>query len=159
MYGPCREDNPTSFCIRDSRCLKKFSKRFQEAINVPDDVYPVYKRWNTGKYVIKKIADKEVKLNNRSIVFYNLYLFRKYRAHINVEIYSSIKAVKYINKYIYKGNNIATIKFWNFPDTDKVTRYLQGRYVSLAKSVVQLFKFSVYELYPPVTRLPVHLKG
>jgi hypothetical protein len=36
---------------------------------------------------------------------YNLYLSTKYHAHINVEICTTIKAVKYLYKYVYKGHD------------------------------------------------------
>ncbi len=40
---------------------------------------------------------------------YNLHLATKYHVHINVEICSSIFAVKYLYKYVYKGPDCATI--------------------------------------------------
>jgi outer membrane lipoprotein-sorting protein len=42
-------------------------------------------------------------VDNRWIVSYNLHLATKYHAHINVEICSSISAVKYMYKFVYKG--------------------------------------------------------
>jgi hypothetical protein len=36
---------------------------------------------------------------------YNLYLLRLFNYHINVEACGSIKAVKYLFKYIYKGHD------------------------------------------------------
>lgn len=36
------------------------------------------------------------------VIPYNHYLAGKYKAHINVEICGSVKAVKYIHKYIHK---------------------------------------------------------
>ena len=38
-----------------------------------------------------------------------LTAFFKYNAHINVEVYGSIYAVKYIHKYIYKGTDRITV--------------------------------------------------
>jgi hypothetical protein len=37
------------------------------------------------------------------VVPYNPYLTRRYKAHINVEVCSSIKVIKYVYKYVYKG--------------------------------------------------------
>ncbi len=47
-------------------------------------------------------------VDNQWIVPYNLHLATKYHAHINVEICSSISAVKYLYKYVYKGPDRAT---------------------------------------------------
>ena len=43
------------------------------------------------------------------MVPYNLYLCVKYNSHINVEICSSVKVVKYLYKYVYKGHDHAII--------------------------------------------------
>ena len=43
-------------------------------------------------------------------MLYNPYLSAKYNAHINVEICVSVKACKYIFKYIYKNNDRASLR-------------------------------------------------
>jgi hypothetical protein len=40
---------------------------------------------------------------------YNPYLLRLFNCHINVEACGSIKAVKYLFKYIYKGHDRASV--------------------------------------------------
>jgi len=57
------------------------------------------------------------KIDNRWIIPYSLYLTIKYRAYINVKVCASIKSVKYIYKYIYKGNDRTTLRL---TDGDKV---------------------------------------
>ena len=44
--------------------------------------------------------------------------------HINVEILASIKAVKYIHKYIYKDSDQVTVELENA--NNKIKQYLQG---------------------------------
>ena len=51
-----------------------------------------------------------VPLDNRYIVPYNPYLSKKYSAHINVEICSSINSCKYLYKYVYKGPDMASVQ-------------------------------------------------
>ena len=51
-----------------------------------------------------------VPLGNRYIVPYNPYLLKKYSAHINVEICSTINSCKYLYKYVYKGPDMASVQ-------------------------------------------------
>ena len=44
------------------------------------------------------------------MVPYNPYLCQKYNAHINVEICVTIKSVKYIYKYVFKGHDCAQVQ-------------------------------------------------
>lgn len=49
-------------------------------------------------------------LDNRWVVPYNPYLCQKFDCHINVEVCATIKAVKYIYKYVYKGHDRAQVE-------------------------------------------------
>jgi hypothetical protein len=56
--------------------------------------------------------------DNRWVVPYNPYLTMWYQCHINVEVCSSITAVKYLYKYVYKGHDRAfgsgAARSWGF---------------------------------------------
>jgi hypothetical protein len=67
------------------------------------------------------------------VVPYNPYLSVKYRAYINVKVCASIKAIKYINKYIYKGNDRITVQLLD--NNDKISKYLYGRYIGPTEAV------------------------
>ena len=95
-------------------------------------------------------------MDNRQIIPYSLYLTAKYHTYINVKVYASIKSVKYIHKYIYKGSDRTTLRLI---DSNKVSQYLQGRYIGPSKAIWRLFKFPVYREFPPVIQLAVHLLG
>ena len=95
-------------------------------------------------------------IDNCQIILYSLYLTVKYYIYINIEICTSIKAVKYIHKYIYKGSDCTTLQL---TDGDEVNKYLQGCYIGPSKAIQRLFKFLIYKEFPPVIQLTVHLPG
>ena len=105
MHGPCGVANPNSPCMEDGKCTKKFPKDFTE-VTMECDGYPQYRRRDDGKYIMKN----GVPLDNRHIVPYNPYQSKKYNAHINVEICSTINSCKYLYKYVYKGPDMASVQ-------------------------------------------------
>ena len=105
---------------------KRFPKRFSPVIVVHEDGYLEYRRRDDLRSISVPLpghAGQTVDLDNRWIVPYNPYLSRKYRAHINVEVYASVRAVKYIHKYIYKGGDRATVRVEQ-ADNDEISQYL-----------------------------------
>lgn len=105
MHGPCGPMHPECACMDKGVCSKHYPRDFCEHTTENEDGYPLYRRRNDGRSVQKK----GVPLDNRSVVPYNRALCLKYNAHINVEVCSSISAVKYIHKYIYKGPDRAQV--------------------------------------------------
>ena len=93
MHGPCGTgtDSP---CMADGKCTKRYPRDFSETTTVGTDAYPVYKRPSDGREVVVKGKT----LNNRHVVPYNAYLSLMFNCHINVEICSSLKAIKYLHK-------------------------------------------------------------
>ena len=72
--------------------------------NCADDITCVY--WpDNGRYVLRN----NVKLFNDMVVPYNPALLLKYNCHINVEVVSTIRAVKYQYKYVLKGGTRAAV--------------------------------------------------
>ncbi|UYV81362.1 hypothetical protein LAZ67_20000935 [Cordylochernes scorpioides] len=49
-------------------------------------------------------------VDNRWVVPYNPYLLVRFIAHINVEVCASVKSVKYLFKYVYKGHDRAEVE-------------------------------------------------
>jgi hypothetical protein len=90
----------------------------------------------------------------------------KYDAHINVEVYNNIHAVKYLFKYVYKGHDRAIVEIshqsnnaidGNVVETDEIKKYLDCRYVSASEAMWRIFKFDMHERFPTVERLQYHL--
>ena len=83
-----------------------------------------------------------------------------FNCHINVEVCSSIKAVKYIYKYIYKGHDKASFSI-DQPDADgnidEIKRYVDARWVTPPEAMWRIFGFPLCANYTPVLQLPLHL--
>jgi hypothetical protein len=95
-HTPC---NNKSNCFENGKCTKRFPRNFTNHTYEDDNGYPSYR----GREQ-KSISIGKHSIDNRWVVPYNPYISTKYNAHINVEICSSIKAIKYLYKYVYKGH-------------------------------------------------------
>ncbi|CAC5384605.1 unnamed protein product [Mytilus coruscus] len=138
---------------------KGFPKEFRQTKLQTWDGYPLYKR-SDNAITIEKHG---VILDNRWVVLYNPYLCIKYSAHINFEICSSVKAVKYLNKYVYKGHDkimagIQTIQA-DSEDHNEITQFVDARYVSASEGSWRIFHYDLHNRSPAIQRLAVHLPG
>lgn len=93
------------------------------------DGYPLYRRRPDGPQV--KIRDHI--MDNRWVVPYNPYLLAMFDCHINVEMCSTIKAVKYLYKYIYKGHDkiiyhLVTVE--QSEQIDEIRQFRDARWIS-----------------------------
>ncbi|XP_057310254.1 uncharacterized protein LOC130648233 [Hydractinia symbiolongicarpus] len=113
----------------------------------------MYHRPDNGRTV--RIRNLDV--DNRWVVPYNPFLCKKYMAHINLEACVSIKSVKYLYKYIYKGYDTAHIEINERIDHDEVTTFLDARYVSAPEATWRLCEFPMHTQSHSIIRLPVHL--
>ena len=105
IHGPCGILNPNSPCMKDGVCSKKYPNVFDANTVAIHNGYPRYRRRDNG--LVVNIKGNNV--DNRWVVPYNQWLSKKYQAHINVEACMSVKAVKYLYKYIYKGHDCANV--------------------------------------------------
>lgn len=156
VHGPCGVLNPNSPCMKTGECSKMFPKDFINYTTISNCTYPRYRR-RTGSSVI--INDKPI--DNRWIVPYNRFLLLKYNCHINVEICSSVKSIKYIIKYIHKGYDCATVELngsngRNLRNCDEITSYINSRYISACEASYRLFEFSLGKLSHSIIRLMIH---
>jgi hypothetical protein len=176
LHGPCGTDNPNVPCMVNAgrcglkACQKRFPKDFNPETIVKEDGYPVYRHRDDRASFKKTIHGQIVIFDNRHVVPYNPFLCRKYNAHINVEICASVRMVKYIHKYIYKGTDRSTVRISGLPmgeapthqvaaENDKIAQHLQGHYIGPCEAMWRLFEFPVHEEFPNVVQLAVHLPG
>lgn len=131
--------------------------------NLGNDGYPQYKRRSIedggfSTHLLKK--SKEIVIDNRWVVPYSPILSKAFQAHINVEFCSSIKSIKYICKYIYKGSDLAMFGVTNDNmDIDEIKLYQLGRYISSNEAIWKIYGFNIHERYPAVIHLSVHLEN
>ena len=93
-------------CLESGKCKKHFPKHFQSHTRIDNEGYPQYCRPDDGHSY--NINGRSV--DNRWIVPYNPYLSAKFDCHINVECLVSFATLKYVNKYIHKGSDRATLQ-------------------------------------------------
>ena len=159
MHGPCGVLNKKCPCMIDGKCRFNYPRQFCEQTQQGKDSYPIYRRRDDGQVVDIRGA----RLDNRCVVPYNPYLLMRYNCHINVEICSSIKAVKYLYKYIYKGGDRTSFTVDKAENGEivinEIKQYRDARCITPSEAVYRLFKFPLYKVWPPVLQLTVHLDG
>jgi hypothetical protein len=107
IHGPCGESNRNCPCMKNNKCSKKFPKDFQDETTIDDFGFALYMRRDDDRHVVKC----GVRLDNRSVVPYNMHLLKKYNAHINVEWCNKSNMIKYRFKYVTKGIDRAKVYF------------------------------------------------
>ncbi|XP_071699496.1 uncharacterized protein [Rutidosis leptorrhynchoides] len=117
IHVPCGEkNNPKCPCTDiENKCTKHFLKPFADVTSVDTDGYSVYRRRDNGRKVSKQGHD----LDNGSVVPYNPFLLNKYQAHINVEWCNQVGAIRYLFKYIHKGDDRVTAGVYE-EETDEI---------------------------------------
>lgn len=118
-----------------------------------------YRRKENGYKFQKECRNSDSKFStyvfdNRDVVPYNPYLIYKYGAHINVERCGSIKSIKYLYKYVYKGHDRAYVKIIN-----EIDHYLDCRYLSAQEACWRLFQFEMQSKSHSVKMLQIHLEN
>jgi hypothetical protein len=140
--------------MEDGKCSKNFPKNFQAETEMDVNGYPLYKRTDNGRFVMKN----GVPLDNRYVVPYSPFLSLKYGAHINVEHCSSIKSIKYVFKYVYKGHDSARIERTesDLNSRDEIKTHIETRYVSAPEAMWRLNGYPICHKSHTIVRLDIH---
>ena len=124
-----------------------------------EDTYISYRRRDTKRTYKKRESDM-FSFDNRHVVPYCKYLLKKYYCHINLECCISIKSVKYIHKYIYKGPDRATLEqAVQTEGRDEIKEYIDSRYISASEATWRIFSFKLHAEIPNIVHLSVHLEN
>nr|XP_025648288.1 uncharacterized protein LOC112743284 [Arachis hypogaea] len=162
MHGPCGSIKKDSSCMENGKCIRHFPKKFVNNTTIDEDGYPVYRRRDDGK-IISKCG---VELDNRYVVPHNRKLLLRYGAHINVEWCNQSRSIKYLFKYVNKGNDRVTASFYGSgtadaenDECDEVSMYYDCRYISPCEAAWRIFGYGIHFRDPSVVRLGFHLPG
>ncbi|AQK91784.1 Helicase [Zea mays] len=152
MNGPCGLLNPKCPCTKvRASCKNHYPRAFSNATLQGKDSYPIYRRRDDG--CKEKVRGCE--LDNRWVVPYNPHLLRLFNCDINVEACGSIKDVKYLFKYIYRGHDRASVAVREANkddgDVDEIKQYRDARWVTPPEALSQIS--------PLVMQLELHLKN
>ena len=161
IHGPCGEIDRRSVCMKDNKCTKKYPRPLVHETQMGEDSYPTYRR-RPGHFFEKKVKGNIVEIDNKWVVPHNKFLLKTFNAHLNVEICSSVKSIKYVCKYITKGSDLAIFSLQDDkrPDPfDEISTYEIGRYISSGEAVWRILGFPVHERSPSVEHLSVHLEN
>jgi len=93
------------------------------------------------------------------IIPYSPFLLATFDCHLNVEICSTIKAVKYLYKHVYKGHDCVSFSVARNHDNennDEIQNYQSARWISPLEDAWRIFGFDLYDMHPPVQPLLVH---
>jgi hypothetical protein len=163
MHGPCGRANPNSPCMQNGQCTKNYPKKFLQNTQTDQDGYPLYRRRSPqdgGISFVVKRGNTQIEVDNTWVVPYNKLLSKAFNAHINVEFCNSVKAIKYVTKYINKGSDQAVFALHQSVNSrDEVSKFQNGRYISSNEAAWRIFSFPIHDRYPPVCHLQVHLEN
>ncbi|VDO19376.1 unnamed protein product [Heligmosomoides polygyrus] len=142
VHRPCGNLNPTSPCMRDGVCTKRFPRTF----------------------AVRRLLMWMVILSTEGVMTdYPIAPTCIFEAHINVKICVLIHVVKYLFKYVYKGPDRARIHIYQpyndaaQTDRDEIEAYIDARYVCAPEAVHRIFGFKMQ--CRSEQRLQVHLPG
>ena len=108
----CRHGVPDG----EEQCNKSFPKPFAPITCCDGDSYPLYRRRNRPQDAWRPPASWKrgsTFIHNSNAVPYNPFLLLKYRCHINVEVVTTLSAIKYLYKYVYKGASRNNASFFS----------------------------------------------
>ncbi|XP_076763394.1 uncharacterized protein LOC143430844 [Xylocopa sonorina] len=138
IHGPCGSLNNNLPCMSDGKCTKRYLRDLLAETITSNDGYPLYRRRSTengGKSIKLKVVNNTIDVDN-------------------------LKAIKYICKYVNKGSDMAVFGVENTTaSNDEVTQYQLERYINSNEVVWRILSFSIYERYPTVVHLAVHLEN
>lgn len=122
---------------------------------MPEGGYPHYRHRHNGQTFEKQVGGQTVYLDNCNVVPHSPSLTRRFNCHINVEACTSVTAIKYIHKYIYKGPDCASVRVGqdreDGPDQlNEVKMHLDVHWISAHEAAWCLLGFLMHQEIPNI---------
>jgi hypothetical protein len=158
IHGPCT----TSRCLDKStrKCSKDFPKVPTNITWQDNRGYWHYRKRMKNTVAMKRNFGDPRHVDDRWVVEHNKDLLRIFDCHINTQIASTVHIVKYLFKYIYKGNDFAKTGVTTDTEAvDEITDYQRNRYLSASDAHWRFSEFNICEREPKVDALSFHLPG
>ena len=153
MHGPCGELDPHCVCMENGECKKNFLKPLQQQTEFNVNGYPLYRRRGQHRAQLRRHT-----VNDSWVVPHNPQLLMKFNCHMNVEVCTTVKSVKYIFKYIHKGNDAAHVEIrQNHLNHDEILQHLNACYVGPHQTVFRLMQYKMHDRTHIIIRLAIHL--
>ncbi|GJV52660.1 uncharacterized protein Tco_1448401 [Tanacetum coccineum] len=150
IHGPCGHLNTQCPCMEGEpkKYRWNYPRQFQETTQQGDDSHPLYRRRDNGI----EVNVRNSVLDNRWVVPYNPKLLMMFNCHINVEVCSSIKSVKYVFKYVYKGHEKQVVNVDKDGEqvVNEIKRFQDARYVSPPEAMWRIYGFHLSNIYPAI---------
>nr|XP_027108801.1 uncharacterized protein LOC113728613 [Coffea arabica] len=156
LHGPCGDMNRSCPCMKNGSCKSHYPKDFSDHTIHAEDSYPCYRRRDDGR----KVKVRRHELDNRWVIPHNRYLLALIDCHMNVEICSTIKLVKYLYKYVFKGPDLISFQVIDQPssaDVDEINNFQKARWISPPEALWRIYEFRLSEMTPSVYTLQVQL--
>ncbi|KAH9087601.1 hypothetical protein Ae201684P_021049 [Aphanomyces euteiches] len=138
-------------CLENGKCKKNFPKAYCDETSIGSDGYPLYRRRRSS-------AERPSEYTNQYVIPYCPTLRAMFDCHINVEACTSISAVKYLYKYIFKGSDRSNFQLES-SELDEIKQYQDARYVSCCEALPRIFSFDMFNRSHAVENLEIHLEG
>jgi hypothetical protein len=150
MHGPCGDVNPYCECMKQGKCKANFRKIFREETELGTDSFALYRRRDNGvKFTKRTRANGQLiqfTFDNRDVVAYSPKLLKLIKAHCNVDVCATVKAVKYMYKYVHKGPDRAEVR----ASLDEIERFVEGRYLGPCEACHRTFGMAIHNNDPSV---------
>ncbi|XP_027166339.1 uncharacterized protein LOC113766336 [Coffea eugenioides] len=115
-------------------CRNRYPKDYVEHTTHSEDGYPHYWRRQNNR----SVRVRNHYLDNRWVVPYTPYLLALIDCHLNVEICSNVKLVKYLYKYVYKGHDRVSFHIHSedaLEDIDEIHIFQSARWIAAAEAI------------------------